>query len=615
MTPLKEIPLFPLKTCRPRFELDLTRPTRLRTMLLLVFGHVFAMLSTAYVHGAERPNVVVILTDDQGWGDLSIHGNTNLQTPHIDSLGRDGAIFERFFVCPVCSPTRAEFLTGRYHPRGNVWNVSTGGERLDLDERTIADLFKSAGYATALFGKWHNGTQYPYHPNGRGFDEFYGFCSGHWGDYFDAPLEHNGRIVRGKGFMADDLTDHALKFIEGHRQSPFFCYLALNTPHTPMQVPDRFYDKFKNAELSKRYHGPQDEDPAMTRAALAMCENIDWNVGRILTQLDELKLAQDTIVVYFSDNGPNSFRWNGGMKGRKGSTDEGGVRSPLLIRWPARIPAGTTVPQIAGAIDLLPTLSELSGLKFDGAKPLDGISLVPLLTRKGENWPDRMLFSHWGGNVSVRTQQYRLDGAGKLFDMIADPGQKQDLSQQRPDEARRLSQAVIDWRQNVLSEMKRVVHPFTVGYREFPITILPARDGVASGNIRRSAKAPNCSYFTNWMALNDKISWDISVATTGKYAVEIYYTCAADNVGSSIELTFAEGRSSGQVTEPHDPPARGSENDRYPRDGESLVKDFRPMKLGEIHLTAGHGPLTLKATRIARKEVMEVRGIVLTLIE
>lgn len=615
MTPLKEIPLFPLKTCRPRFELDLTRPTRLRTMLLLVFGHVFAMLSTAYVHGAERPNVVVILTDDQGWGDLSIHGNTNLQTPHIDSLGRDGAIFERFFVCPVCSPTRAEFLTGRYHPRGNVWNVSTGGERLDLDERTIADLFKSAGYATALFGKWHNGTQYPYHPNGRGFDEFYGFCSGHWGDYFDAPLEHNGRIVRGKGFMADDLTDHALKFIEGHRQSPFFCYLALNTPHTPMQVPDRFYDKFKNAELSKRYHGPQDEDPAMTRAALAMCENIDWNVGRILTQLDELKLAQDTIVVYFSDNGPNSFRWNGGMKGRKGSTDEGGVRSPLLIRWPARIPAGTTVPQIAGAIDLLPTLSELSGLKFDGAKPLDGISLVPLLTRKGENWPDRMLFSHWGGNVSVRTQQYRLDGAGKLFDMIADPGQKQDLSQQRPDEARRLSQAVIDWRQNVLSEMKRVVHPFTVGYREFPITILPARDGVASGNIRRSAKAPNCSYFTNWTALNDKISWDISVATTGKYAVEIYYTCAADNVGSSIELTFGEGRSSGQVTEPHDPPARGSENDRYPRDGESLVKDFRPMKLGEIHLTAGHGPLTLKATRIARKEVMEVRGIVLTLIE
>ena len=140
----------------------------------------------------RRPNIVVILADDQGWGDLSVNGNTNLSTPNIDSLARDGALFERFFVCPVCSPTRAEFLTGRYHPRGGVHGVSTGGERLNLDEKTIADTFKAAGYATGAFGKWHNGTQYPYHPNARGFDEYYGFTSGHWGQYFDPPLEHNG---------------------------------------------------------------------------------------------------------------------------------------------------------------------------------------------------------------------------------------------------------------------------------------------------------------------------------------------------------------------------------------------------------------------------------------
>ncbi|OYW15662.1 MAG: N-acetylgalactosamine 6-sulfate sulfatase, partial [Planctomycetales bacterium 12-60-4] len=305
--------------------------------------------------GPRGPNVVVILTDDQGWGDLSIHGNRNLATPHIDSLARDGALFERFYVCPVCSPTRAEFLTGRYHARGGVFNVSTGGERLDLDERTIADVFKSAGYATAAFGKWHNGSQYPYHPLGRGFDEYYGFTSGHWGDYFSPPLDHNGALIHGSGYLPDDLTDHALAFMRQHRDQSFFCYIPFNTPHSPMQIPNVFFEKFRKAELPDRFHVPAQEDLAMTRAALAMCENIDWNVGRVLQMLEELQLADDTIVVYFSDNGPNSFRWNGGMKGRKGSTDEGGVRSPLLMRWPGRILAGRRVPQIAGAIDLLPT--------------------------------------------------------------------------------------------------------------------------------------------------------------------------------------------------------------------------------------------------------------------
>ena len=212
-------------------------------MASLFLGSLLLCAGTSYA--ADRPNVLVILADDQGWGDLSVHGNTNLSTPNIDAIGRDGAVFERFFVCPVCSPTRAEFLTGRYHPRGGVWNVTTGGERLDLDERTIADVFRAAGYATGAFGKWHNGTQFPYHPRGRGFDEFYGFCSGHWGDYFRPPLEHNGQLVRGEGFISDDLTDHALSFIESHRDRPFFCYVPFNTPHSPMQVPDRFFNKFQ----------------------------------------------------------------------------------------------------------------------------------------------------------------------------------------------------------------------------------------------------------------------------------------------------------------------------------------------------------------------------------
>ena len=174
---------------------------------------------------APNPNVVVFLTDDQGWGDLSIHGNSNLATPHIDSLGHEGALFENFYVCAVCAPTRAEFLTGRYHQRTGVSGVSEGSGRLNPDETTIADLFKSSGYATGMFGKWHNGTQAPYHPNDRGFDQFYGFTSGHWGHYFSPPLDHNRRQVKGQGYLPDDLTDHALKFIEKNRESPFFCYV------------------------------------------------------------------------------------------------------------------------------------------------------------------------------------------------------------------------------------------------------------------------------------------------------------------------------------------------------------------------------------------------------
>jgi arylsulfatase A-like enzyme len=575
---------------------------------------------------ARKPNLVVVLADDQGWGDLSVHGNTNLSTPNIDSLARDGALFDRFFVCPVCSPTRAEWLTGRYHPRGGVSSTSTGGERLNLGERTIAEVFKQAGYATGAFGKWHNGSQWPYHPNARGFDEYYGFTSGHWGDYFSPPLEHNGQPVRGAGFLADDLTDHALAFIEAKRVQPFFCYLPLNTPHSPMQVPDRFFAKFQNADLKLRYDGTQGEDLTFTRAALAMCENIDWNVGRVLAKLAELKLADDTIVVYFSDNGPNSWRWNDGMKGRKASTDEGGVRSPLLIRWPGHISAGTRVAQISAAIDLLPTLADLAGVPLAPAadKPLDGRSVAPLLLAgkakdsRGNNradWPDRMIFSHWNGAVSVRTQNYRLDQRGNLYDMTADPGQSLNVAADHPEITKQLTTAVADWKRDLLPGLAKDERPFTVGYKEFPLTPLPARDGVPHGNIKRSARAPNCSYFKEWRDTQDRMTWKIEVATAGKYEATIYYACPAADVSSTIELSLGDRRIEAVVAEAHDPPAVGAEHDRTPREGESLMKDFKPMRLGEIDLPAGRGELTLRALKVAGKQVAEVRAVTLKLMK
>jgi arylsulfatase A-like enzyme len=227
------------------------------------FSQIFLVLMILWpsiVAAASRPNVLIVLTDDQGWGDLSIHGNNNLETPHIDQLARQGTRFDRFFVCPVCAPTRAEFLTGRYYPRGGVRGVTIGQERLDLDEETIGDVFKEAGYRTGAFGKWHNGTQYPYHPNARGFDEYYGFCSGHWGNYWDPMLDHNGEIVKGKGFIIDDLTDHAIDFIKTAGDKPFFCYVPYNTPHAPMQVPDRWWDRHKTGEAASSGSGQREAE-------------------------------------------------------------------------------------------------------------------------------------------------------------------------------------------------------------------------------------------------------------------------------------------------------------------------------------------------------------------
>jgi len=571
----------------------------------------------------RRPNVVVLLSDDQGWGDLSIHGNTNLSTPNIDSLARDGALFERFFVCPVCSPTRAEFLTGRYHARGGVRGVSTGQERLDLDERTIADTFKAAGYATGAFGKWHNGLQSPYHPNDRGFDEYYGFCSGHWGDYFSPPLRHNNEMVRGHGFTADDFTEHAMTFIEQNRQRPFFCYVPFNTPHSPMQVPDEYWDRFKNKKLEMLHYNPAEEEINFTRAALAMCENIDWNVGRVLKKLDELKLADNTIVVFFADNGPNSWRWNDGMKGRKGSTDEGGIRSPLLIRWPGHVVKGNRFSQIAGAIDLLPTLADFAGIKPVGDKKLDGASLKPLLTGSSANWPDRTIVSFYNNRLSLRTQQYRFDaggGQGKkavmsatLYDMIADPGQKRDISKQQPEVAARMAEEAKKWRTELSPKAGKDDRPFTIGYSAS--TPLPARDGVSHGSIQRSDTAPNCSFFTHWTSPDDRITWDVEVGRAGRYEAVVYYTCAAGDVGSTIELSLGNAKIQTKVAEAHDPPLYGKEHDRVERKAESYMKDFKPMKLGTFELPSGRGELALRALQVAGKQVMDVRYIVLNRVE
>lgn len=558
----------------------------------------------------QRPNIVLIVADDQGWGDLSSSGNSNLNTPNIDAIAKYGITFENFYVQPVCSPTRAELLTGRYYSRSGVYSTSAGGERMNASETTLAEILKTAGYTNAIYGKWHNGTQPPYHPNSQGFDDFYGFASGHWGNYFNPVLEHNGEIVKGKGFLVDDLTDHAIEFIEQEKNSPFFLYLPYNTPHSPMQVPDRNWNNFKNKEIQLLAEPGTGEDIQFTKAALAMVENIDENVGRVMAKLRELYLDDNTIIVYLSDNGPNSFRWNNGMRGRKGSTDEGGVRSPLYIQWPKTLKAGQNIHQIAGAIDLLPTLVNLADVDIDVTveKTLDGTDLTPLLFEETNIWKERVLFNHWNGKTSLRTQEYRLDTDNRLYHILKDRGQKKDLSTQLKSLTDSLVKIKKNWVQKVVTENnpKNDNRPFTLGHADYDFTHLPARDGEASGAIQRSNKYPNDSYYTHWVSIKDSITWNVEVLEDGEFEVELYYTCPKENLGAILELSFQNSSIAKKITEAHNPPLQGKDHDRIPR-MESYVKEFKPLPLGTMILRKGKGNLSLKALEISGKEVADIR--------
>ena len=591
-----------------------------KTILISLLLSLFISCNSN-IDSQAHPNIILILTDDQGWGDLSLNGNKDLHTPNIDKIALNGVRFDRFFVSPVCSPTRAEILTGRHHTRTGVYDVSLGGERINVDEETLGDLFKAAGYRTAAYGKWHNGMQAPYHPNTRGFDQFYGFCSGHWGNYFNPVLEKNGELVRGKGFITDDLTNHGIEFIKKNKNNPFFLYMPFNTPHSPMQVPDKYWNKFKNKDLTQKgtlsdmpddkYSGTNSKGENHSKAALAMCENIDWNVGRIIETLESQKIIDNTIIIYLSDNGPNGHRWNGEMKGIKGSTDEGGTRSPMIISWKGNIPSGKKVSKIASGIDLLPTLIDISGIKVKPKNKLDGVNLKQLIYQNDADWQERYIYNYWRGRLSLRSQNFRLDNENNLYNMNDDPNQLNNVSKTYKEIFEVMKKAKIEWKKELLANINlKDKRAFIIGHPELKNTQIPARDAKANGLIKRSNYYPNCSYMTNWVNIEDTITWDAEVAEDGKFEAIIYYTCKKDALGSEIELSFSDSSVSKKITKFYDPKEYGEENDRSPRI-ESYVKDFIPLKMGVIDLKKGKGTLMLKGLKMTGKELLDFRLLML----
>ena len=630
----------------------------IRCFVLVAFGCGLTLAQPVAARATDKvspPNVILILTDDQGYGDLSLHGNDKLATPVMDRLAGQSTRFDRFFVSPLCTPTRACLMTGRYYLRTGAVSVTRGLETLRPQEVTIAEVLKSAGYATGCFGKWHLGEHFPSHPNGQGFDEFFGMPTGHWDNYFDPVLEHNGQPVQTRGYITDVLTDAAIEFIEEHREEPFFCYVPYNAPHTPLQISDTYFDKYKALGLDDR-----------VAAIYGMVQNIDENLGRLLQRVDELSLARRTIVFFLSDNGPEGpqgSRYNAGMRGMKGQVHEGGVRVPLFVRWPGKIAAGRVLAPIAAHIDLLPTIAEMCGVVVPETLALDGRSLAPLLLgqqaasprtksgtrgpqdrlqnqlrtdadeKKADCWPERMIFTRmpgWRRMVSyvepvitdlqplpaaVRTQRWRLTNLGtswELYDMIADPGQVHDVAAQHPEVVGRLLKAYEKWFADVTQvPIERPAIP--IGYHERPAVELPAPEAYLHGKIRWYNKYGFAhDWLTGWTDPSDSVSWELQAVRAGTYKVTVMYACPPEAVGTRLRVEVADASVEGSIDRPHDsqPVLRPSRQRKM-----RYTQTFARLELGQIALAAGRTRLTLKALSKPADQVCDVKSVWLQRIE
>ncbi len=574
-------------------------------LYFLIYQAAFAQQLKNDVSASSLPNILLIMSDDQGWGDLGIHGNSLIGTPVLDALGTESVRFDRFFVSPVCAPTRASLLTGRDYLRTNTFAVTGRGVAMRSDEVTIAEILKAAGYRTGIFGKWHNGEQYPNHPLGQGFDEFFGFCGGHWNRYFDPPLEHNGNKREYKGYISDLLTDAAIDFINTDRNNPFFCYVPYNVPHGPYQVAGHYFEKYKNLGFDDK-----------TAAVYGMIENMDENIGRILHTLDSLKIAENTIVVFLTDNGPNGHRFNGNMKGIKASVDEGGVRVPLFIRYPGTLPQDSVITQNAAHIDMLPTLISLAGLSVPDSLALDGMNLLPLLQGQADNWPKRNLFTHYSGREvtaspgGVRTDNFRMVINRKdeplLYDMIHDPGQQNNVGAKYPEMLDSLVTAYYKWYEEVTHNLDTL--PVHVGFPESPVTTLPAHEATLSGGVQfKFENGYTNDWITNWASTSDKISWPVKVVNKGQYDIFMEYACAEENIGSLLQVKIGDQVISTKIEEPF--PLEIIEVPNFTPAGNHVDAHWKKIQLGTIQLHEGQYKFLLKGVEIPGEEIVQLKSI------
>jgi len=549
-----------------------------------------------------KPNIVIILADDMGWGDVNANGNDIIETPVLNRLATQSLSFERFYVCPLSAPTRAEMLTGRYFLRTGVSSVTRGYENMRTDEVTLAEILKENGYTTGGFGKWHNGRYYLQHPNRQGFDEYVGFPVGHLGYYYDAFYMHNDDEVKSDGYTTDYFTGQALSFIERNRDNPFFCYVPYNVPHSPFQVPEKYFSKYNSMGID-----------STLSSVFGMVDNMDENIGRILRKIEELDITDNTIFIFFSDNGPNTDRYNGGMKGRKGSVDEGGLRVPFYIKWPGTIKPGKT-KQLAQDIDIMPTLLSLCDIDYEPVKPVDGIDLSGIIKSKEKPF-DRLIFSRQGNQVldncnsSVRNDRFRLVITRKdtlLYDMKDDPEQKTDISGIEPEATAHLLTELVNLNEELVYGY-RPVTTIEAGFAEERKFTLPVQDAALSGKIKYSSIHPNQSHTENWVQEGDSIFWTLNINNTGTYKVELQYGCPERETGSRFRLSSNAGAVIFTIDQPFNSEILPDRD--YVRRSESVERTWAWMTVGNILLNSGPEKITLKLLEKKKEEAGLVKAI------
>lgn len=504
-----------------------------------LFAIIFSLV-VAQVHAAERPNVILVMTDDQGYGDLSCHGNPVLKTPHLDEMHAESVRFTDFHVSPFCTPTRAALMTGNYPGYTGAYRTSSGRTMMHPDEKTVADLFAKAGYATGMVGKWHLGDNAPHRPQDRGFQDVLwhrcggiGQASDYWGnDYFDDTYERastedmQGTFEKFEGYCTDVWFRESIRFVENNRDQPFFLYLALNAPHGPYFVPPEWAKPYK------------DNKDAPNPNFYGMVANIDHNMGILRRRLDELGLNENTILIFMTDNGTSSGAkfngldsealsgFNAGMRGKKSSIFDGGHRVPFFIHWPkGGLTGGRNIDTLAAHIDVLPTLADLCGIEVpDGYKP-DGLSLKPLLDGASEPWPRSYHVVQFHGAAGahalppqpfahsvVLTERWRLVNHGKefLYDLEADPAQRNDVAAQYPEVVEQLRRQYEPFWKKISPRMTPV--PIDLGNPAQNPTELCSQDwylpkGNPPWNFRSIRKLPK-----------ETGPWMVNVQKAGRYA-------------------------------------------------------------------------------------------------
>ncbi|QDU61712.1 Arylsulfatase precursor [Planctomycetes bacterium Pan216] len=514
---------------------------------LIALGSVLSLATAegAKAAGPDHPNVILVMTDDQGYGDVASHGNAMIKTPNLDRLRDQSVRLLDYHVCPTCAPTRSSLMTGRYCNRVGVWHTIMGRSLLRRDETTMADLFAENGYRTAMFGKWHLGDNYPFRPRDRGYQETVvhggggvGQTPDYWGnDYFDDTYSVSGKQTTQQGYCTDVFFREAIGFIERNRERPFFVYIATNAPHGPYYVDKKYSEPYRAKGV-----------PETMANFYGMITNIDENMGLLMNRLKQWNLDDKTILIFTTDNGTaaglargksKGATWRGynaGMRGTKGSEYDGGHRVPFFVRYPPELEAGRDVEPLTNVTDVFPTLIDLCHLKEPKRITFDGVSLVPLLTGQAEQWPDRKLVvdsqridhpEKWRKSA-VMTDLWRLINGKELYNIKEDPGQTNDVAADNPEVVASLRRHYDSWWADVSQRFDEYC-PIVLGADKEPSTLLNCHDWHAK-------QVPwNQTHIRQDMKSNGY--WVVEVSKPGTYTFTLYRR--PPHVGAPLEATRA----------------------------------------------------------------------------